>query len=193
MDLLHQQQTIDVSNIGFGGGELGYPYETPLIHIPVNHDTLQDQDLSNFETIRLMGQNVETGFLRTGFMVPANFSRRIHLYSKGVDSLGRPFYKNAATVISGNKIPSKDDLVVFGPDLAEAINHKSMYFSVARVVEASDSKLIPGELVMLVFTSTTDGVDIMAGVSNQSSTFCVGVVRLPGNPTTLAFEKMRRF
>lgn len=194
LDLLSRPSSIDISNLGTGGGDPGYPYPTPLLHIPVNKSSFTTESVLNNEThIKVLGQDVSSGFIRVGFQIPANFRNRITLYTPSSDNLGRAFYANVQINVSPSlRTTTSEDLVVLGPDLSEGIPHKTMYSILAVVTKSSGNSLLPGEVVLLMFTGYHTTTDCIAGVSTGSNSICATIYKLNGNPILRSTEHLLR-
>jgi hypothetical protein len=110
------------------------------------------------------------------------------LKTADTDAEGRTFYKDA--MVHSGRTLTRNEVVVFGPDLEQAIPHKTMYPVLAKVVSITGVPSVrPGDLVVLMMTGFSRGVDSLAGVASTNG-LCATIYRIPQNPMILARENI---
>jgi photosystem II stability/assembly factor-like uncharacterized protein len=161
-----------VSNLGSGGGTEGEPYSLPLEHIPVNSDTItNDQVFSNLVQLQLANYMVSGGFLQLPVNVPGSFLGSAVTFS-GVtqDALGRIFYSTCSK-----------ELVFEAEGLQLAVPRK-VYLPVVARVQGDNSLFMNGEYVLVIFSRP-----VVSDRENKTGYFtngdcAVSVYRFPNRP-----------
>jgi hypothetical protein len=160
-----------ISNLGSGGGEEG-PYNLPIEHLPLNSDSLlNDQRFSNLVQMQLANYFITDGFLQLPINVPATFfGSTITLSSPSQDNFNRIFYSTCSK-----------ELKFEGEGLQLAVPRK-VYVPVLARVREGNSIFMDGEYILVIFSR-----HVLTDSENKAGYFAGGncsiaVYRLPNRP-----------
>jgi hypothetical protein len=161
-----------ISNLGGGSLFDKYPYENPLVHIPLNDLTLsEDRTIYNIESLRFNNISVDGGYVQMPIYVPGNIGENFTLSGLTKDIQERYYYSICSKEFSYTT-----------EGLMSAAPRKIFMPFIARVKSASDERLLPGEYVMIIvsvsaFQNLNNSVGYTVGGNSV-----IAVYRLPNKP-----------
>lgn len=174
VELATKPVSMHVSNLGTGGGSLGYPYANPLNQIPVNDILFFSEGIyHNLDPLVFNNFKTDGGYVDMPVYVPANPGESITLTIPAQDNLSRAYYSTCSK-----------DLLYYTEGLSAAVRRKLFVSCIARVVSVSDGKFLPGEYLLLIFSrseflSTENYTGYQNGIGSV-----MAIYRLKNKPLT---------
>jgi photosystem II stability/assembly factor-like uncharacterized protein len=173
MDMVTMPREIVISNLGTGGSLFTKePYDQPLINIPVNAPTVNDNQFYNVEPMRFPTFSVDGGFVQMPIKVPGSLGT-LTFSNSTKDSQQRSYYSSC----SKEFIFRIEGLLIGAP-------RKIFVGAIGRVLNSSDNRLLKGEYLLVVFSrNALIDTENFTGFQNNGNSV-IAIYRLPNRPIT---------